>query len=58
MQCAPGQVCSGVDYYVASNGFIVTETTIEFSAYTTGDPIFARIRKAVQRSNTMSLLKL
>ena len=54
MQCAPGQVSSGTDYYVASNGFIVTETTIGgFNAYALGDPIFARIRKAVQRSNTV-----
>ena len=54
MQCAPGQVSSGTDYYVASNGFIVTETTIGgFNVYSMGDPIFARIRKAVQRSTTV-----
>ena len=60
MQCAPGQVCSGTDYYVASNGFIVTETTIGgFSAYALGDPIFARIRKAYKdQIQLMSLLKL
>ena len=54
MQTSPGQVCSGTDYYVTSNGFIVTETTIGgFSVYRLGDPIFARIRTAVQHSNSI-----
>jgi len=54
MQTAPGQVSSGTDYYVTSNGFIVTETTIGgFTKYKMGDPIFARIRKAVQFSNSI-----
>ena len=54
MQCAPGLVSSGTDYYVNSNGFIVTETTIGgFTKYALNDPIFCRIRKAVQYSQTL-----
>tara|TARA_B100000902_G_C27321085_1_gene924521 strand:+ start:5130 stop:6581 length:1452 start_codon:yes stop_codon:yes gene_type:complete len=54
MQCAPGQIASGTDYYITSNGFIVTETTIGgFSVYRMGDPIFARIRTAVQTSKSI-----
>jgi hypothetical protein len=54
MQTSPGQVCSGTDYYVSGNGFIVTETTIGgFNQYAMGDPIFARIRQAVQFANSI-----
>lgn len=54
MQTAPGQVFSGTDYYVTSNGFIVTETTIGgFNQYVLKDPYFCRIRKAVQYSETL-----
>lgn len=54
MQCAPGQICSGTDYYVTSNGFIVTETTIGgFEAFEVRDPVCVRIRKAVQYSKKL-----
>lgn len=54
MQTSPGLVSSGTDYYVTSNGFIVTETTIGgFNKYILNDPIFCRIRKAVQYSNKL-----
>jgi hypothetical protein len=54
MQTAPGSVSSGTDYYVTSNGFIVTETTIGgFNKYVLNDPIFCRIRKAVQYSTKL-----
>lgn len=54
MQTSPGQVASGTDYYVTSNGFIVTETTIGgFNAFKLLDPVFCRIRKAVQTSKTL-----
>jgi hypothetical protein len=54
MQTAPGQVASGTDYYVTSNGFIVSETTIGgFNAFKLGDPIFCRIRTAVQYSDNL-----
>lgn len=54
MQTAPGQICSGTDYYVTSNGFIVTETTIGgFNAFEVRDPVCVRIRKAVQYSKKL-----
>ena len=54
MQTAAGQVSSGTDYYITSNGFIVTETTIGgFNKYAQNYPAFCRIRKAVQFSKTL-----
>lgn len=54
MQCAPGQVSSGTDYYVTSNGFIVTETTIGgFNQFKLLNPVFCRIRNAVQYSKSL-----
>ena len=54
MQTSPGCVASGTDYYVTNNGFIVTETTIGgFNAFKLLDPVFCRIRKAVQRAKTL-----
>lgn len=54
MQTAPGLLSSGTDYYITSNGFIVTETTIGgFNKYVINDPIFCRIRKAVQYSQSL-----
>lgn len=54
MQTAAGQVSSGTDYYVTSNGFIVTETTIGgFNKYVMKYPAFCRIRQAVQFSKTL-----
>jgi hypothetical protein len=54
MQTSPGWVWSGTDFYISSNGFICTETTIGgFTNFKLRDPIFCRIRKAVQYSNTL-----
>ena len=54
MQTSPGWVWSGTDFYISSNGFICTETTIgSFINFQLRDPIFCRIRKAVQYSNTL-----
>ena len=54
MQTSAGQISSGTDYYITNNGFIVTETTIGgFNKYAFKDPIFCRIRKAVQFSETL-----
>lgn len=54
MQTAAGQVSSGTDYYISSNGFIVTETTIGgFNKYVMKYPAFCRIRKAVQFSKSL-----
>ena len=54
MQTFPGGVWSGSDYYVTGNGFICTETTIGgFNKFILNAPIFCRIRKAVQYSNSL-----
>lgn len=54
MQTAAGLVSSGTDYYITSNGFIVTETTIGgFNKYVMNYPAFCTIRKAVQFSKTL-----
>jgi hypothetical protein len=54
MQTAAGCISSCTDYYITSNGFICTETTIcGFSKFVLKDPICCRIRKAVQYSTTL-----
>ena len=54
MQAAPGWISSGMDYYVTSNGFICTETTIGgFVKFTLKDPICCRIRQAMQYAKTL-----
>jgi hypothetical protein len=54
MQASPGWISSGTDYYVTSNGFICTETTIGgFIKYTLKDPICCRIRQAMQYAKTL-----
>jgi hypothetical protein len=54
MQTSPGWVWSGTDFYISSNGFICTETTIGgFLNFKLRDPIFCRIRKAVQYSKSL-----
>jgi len=54
MQTSPGYVWSGTDYYVSSNGFICSETTIGgFNKFVLNAPIFCRIRKAVQYSKSL-----
>ena len=54
MQTSPGYIWSGTDFYISSNGFICTETTIGgFNNFKLRDPIFCRIRKAVQYAKTL-----
>ena len=54
MQAAPGNIGSGTDYYVTSNGLICTETTMGgFNKFVLKDPIFCRIRKAMQYGKTL-----
>jgi hypothetical protein len=54
MQAAPGWIWSGSDFYVTSNGFICTETTIGgFIKFTLKDPICCRIRQAMQYAKTL-----
>jgi hypothetical protein len=54
MQSAPGWISSGTDFYVTSNGFICTETTIGgFIKFTLKDPICCRIRQAMQYATTL-----
>jgi hypothetical protein len=54
MQTSPGYIWSGTDFYISSNGFICTETTIGgFNNFKLRDPIFCRIRKAVQHAKSL-----
>ncbi len=54
MQAAAGWISSGTDFYVTSNGFICTETTIGgFIKFTLKDPICCRIRQAMQYAKTL-----
>ena len=53
-QGGPGYISSQTDFFVTSNGFIGTETTIGgFTQYKYGDPITCRIRKCMQYANTL-----
>ena len=54
MQASAGWIWSGTDYYVTSNGFICTETTIGgFIKFVLKDPICCRIRQAMQYAKTL-----
>jgi hypothetical protein len=54
MQAAAGWISSCTDYYVTSNGFICTETTIGgFIKFELKDPICCRIRQAMQYAKTL-----
>jgi hypothetical protein len=54
MQCAPGNISSGTDFYVTSSGMMCLETTIGgFDKFKLKDPICCRIRKAMQYGNTL-----
>ena len=54
MQSSPGWIWSGTDYYVTSNGFICTETTMGgFIKFALKDPICCRIRQAMQYAKTL-----
>jgi len=54
MQAAAGWISSCTDFYVTSNGFICTETTIGgFIKFVLKDPICCRIRQAMQYAKTL-----
>ena len=54
MQSSPGWIWSGTDFYVTSNGFICTETTMGgFVKFALKDPICCRIRQAMQYAKTL-----
>ena len=54
IQGFPGWIWSGTDFFVTSNGFIGTETTIGgFMPYENNFPISCRIRKAMQYGKTL-----
>ena len=54
MQASAGWIWSGTDFYITSNGFICTETTIGgFVKFVLKDPICCRIRQAMQYAKTL-----
>ncbi len=54
MQSYPGGMQSGMDYYIASSGLMVTETTIRQTRFNPeGTPLANRIRKVMQYANTI-----
>jgi len=58
MQTAPGKMSSETDFYVTSNGFMATETTIGgFNQFALKDPICCRIRTAMQYGKTLDEIK-
>jgi len=58
MQTAPGNISSETDFYVTSNGFMATETTIGgFNQFALKDPICCRIRTAMQYGKTLDEIK-
>ena len=58
MQTAPGNIASETDFYVTSNGFMCTETTIGgFNKFELKDPICCRIRAAMQYGKTLDDIK-
>ena len=54
MQCYPGTVYSGTDFYLNDAGLAVTETTITglFTFRPEGVPYFVRAREAIQHATT------
>jgi hypothetical protein len=58
MQASPGKMSSETDFYVTSNGFMCTETTIGgFNKFELKDPICCRIRAAMQYGKTLDEIK-
>ena len=57
MQCCPGYVASGMDWFVTSQGIIGCETTIggflKKPEFKKGTPYFCRIRYAMQHGETI-----
>ena len=57
MQSFPGGIWSGMDYYLASSGLMLTETTIRQTRFNPeGVPLADRARRAMQYSNTIDEL--
>jgi hypothetical protein len=54
MQAFPGGIWSGMDYYVASSGLMLTETTIRQTRFNPdGVPLASRVRRAMQYATTI-----
>lgn len=55
MQCFPGTIYSGTDFYLNDAGLAVTETTITgmFTFRPEGTPYFVRARQAIQQSGNL-----
>ena len=57
MQCCPGYVASGMDWFVTEKGIMGCETTIggflKKPDFNNGTPYFCRIREAMQYGNTL-----
>lgn len=55
MQCAPGYIASGTDWFICSSGIMGCETTISNTNYRPkfGSPYFCRIRQAMQYGKTL-----
>jgi hypothetical protein len=54
MQSYPAGIQSGMDYYIASSGLMVTETTIRQTRFNPdGTPLANRIRKVLQYANSI-----
>ena len=58
MQTSPGNIASETDFYVTSNGFMCTESTIGgFNKFELKDPICCRIRSAMQYGKSLDEIK-
>ena len=58
MQSYPGFIWSATDYYVCSNGMAMTEVTLGgFSEYKIGNPVFCRVRQAMQYGNAFNEIR-
>lgn len=61
MQTMAGSICSGMDWFICSNGMIGCETTIADINYdvdfNNGFPYFLRIRRAMQYANSLDEYK-
>jgi len=55
MQTGPGLIFSSIDWFISANGIVGTETTISEINYKPvfGNPIFCRIRHAMQYANSL-----
>jgi hypothetical protein len=57
MQCCPGYIASGMDWFICSSGIIGCETTIsqfiKRPDFRNGSPYFCRVRYAMQYGNSL-----